>query len=310
MGSDLTERQGVESVRSAIVNELGWYPREPVRPDYGIDLYAECADEQGRPTGRLFAMQIKSGASYFAEEREGGFVFRGEPRHLRYWTGHSLPVVLVLFDPRENHAYWVAVREDLVEETGAGWKIVVPRNQLLDTNARVALERLAEGDPYTLALRRLRADVTWMGHLAHGGRVLLEAEEWVNKTSGRGEIRLIAEASSGEVDTTAEWSIFAPWQSYESVLPALFPWADLAIDEYTYDEADHDEWTLECGVWDSEDQTYHYTATFSEWSAHRSTGGLRPYVDNGEVASWRLELSLNDLGLSFVTVDDYLSDAG
>src|SRR5438045_1669212 len=29
MSSSLTERQGVQSVRATIVNELGWYPREP-----------------------------------------------------------------------------------------------------------------------------------------------------------------------------------------------------------------------------------------------------------------------------------------
>lgn len=40
MSSDLPERAGVERVRTTFVEELGWYPREPERPDYGIDARA------------------------------------------------------------------------------------------------------------------------------------------------------------------------------------------------------------------------------------------------------------------------------
>jgi hypothetical protein len=83
---------------------------------------------------------------------------------------------------------------------------------------------------------RLRADVTWMRHLAQGGRVLLEADECVNKTSGRGEIRLFAEAPSGSVDEEAEWLIFAGLRPYAYVLPELFVWADLAVDELAYED--------------------------------------------------------------------------
>jgi hypothetical protein len=85
MTSDLTERAGVEHVRAKFVGERGWYPREPERPDYGIDVYVECADD-GRPNGRLLGVQVKSGSSYFDEATDEGLVFRGEARHLHYWT--------------------------------------------------------------------------------------------------------------------------------------------------------------------------------------------------------------------------------
>jgi hypothetical protein len=309
VSSNLTERQGVEPVRAKIVTDLGWYPREPERPDYGVDLYVECAEE-GVPTGRLFGMQIKSGDSYFREETDAGFIFRGDSRHLEYWTRHSLPVILVLYDLRDHVAYWTTVTDDLVESTGAGWKIVVPRESRLDASAREALALLADGDPYVLALRRLRSDRTWMTHLARGGRVLLEAEEWVNKTSGRGEVRLVAESASGEPERDVSWMIFAPFRSYEEVLPQLFPWADLSLDESVYEDADEAAWDLDCGIWDSEDQRYVHTQTFSEWCARRdarSDTDLRPYEEDGEIARWKLELSLNSLGEGFLTVDDYLS---
>lgn len=280
MSSDLPERAGVERVRTTFVEELGWYPREPERPDYGIDVYVECADD-GRPNGRLLGVQVKAGRSYFDETTDEGFVYRGEARHLDYWLRHSLPVILVLHDTRDRNSYWVAVTEDGVTRTGAGWKIVVPSGQLLSVDSRSALRRLADGDPYVLALRRLRADVTWMRHLAEGGRVLLEADEWVNKTSGRGEIRLLAEAPSGSVEEEAEWLIFAGLRPYADVLPELFAWADLAVDELAYEDAE-------------------------EIVTETPESDLRPYAEDGEVASWRLELSLNRLGRAFLDIDQYL----
>jgi hypothetical protein len=84
-------------------------------------------------------------------------VFRGEARHLDYWLRHSLPVILVLHEAPDGQAHWVAVTDDAVTRTRAGWKIVVPRDQLLDADSKAALQRLADGDPYVLALRRLRA---------------------------------------------------------------------------------------------------------------------------------------------------------
>lgn len=43
----------------------------------------------GKPTGRLIALQIKSGASYFAEPAEGGWLHRDHDAHLIYWLRHA-----------------------------------------------------------------------------------------------------------------------------------------------------------------------------------------------------------------------------
>jgi hypothetical protein len=309
VSTEQTERAGVEAVRAIIAGDFGWAPREPERPDNGVDVYVELATDGGL-TGRLFGMQIKSGVSYFRTEDANGFVFHGEPRHLRYWTRHSLPVILVLYNPETRVAYWTPVTEELVEPTDRGWKITVPRENVLGTDAKEVLARLADGDPYELAMRRLRSEITWMQHVAHGGRLILEADEWVNKSSGRGDVRLIAEANDGSVEKEAEWFIMAPWMDYAEALPRVFPWAELTLDIDTYDWADEEQWDLECGIWDSEDQRYAgHTFTFREWSERHVRDGLRPYEDDGEVAKWRLEVDLNSLGRAFVEVDEYLSSA-
>jgi Domain of unknown function (DUF4365) len=42
-------------------------------------------DEQ--PTGKLIAVQIKTGPSHFAEI-DDSYIFRGKLTHLDYWTNH------------------------------------------------------------------------------------------------------------------------------------------------------------------------------------------------------------------------------
>jgi Domain of unknown function (DUF4365) len=189
---DLTSREAVTAVESTIVHELSWYPREPPAPDYGIDLYVEAAVD-GVPNGRMLAMQIKGGASFFTETTDDGVVFRGEQRHLDYWLVHSLPVVIVLYDPDDQMILWQAVTPETAQSTGEGWKLVIPRAQRLDASSADALEELVEGDPYKLRLNALRADLGWMRLLRDGGRIWVEAEQWVNKSLGRGSITLIGQ---------------------------------------------------------------------------------------------------------------------
>jgi hypothetical protein len=78
----------------------------------------------------------------------------------------------------------------------------------------------------------------------------------------------------------------------------VFPWADLSVDQARYREEERAEYVNECGHWDAEDQTYLFAEDFDDWYAARDAAGLRPYGEDatGEVAFWRLQLSLNDLG--------------
>lgn len=305
--TDLVARQGVEAVRLLLLTELGWYPREPVDPDYGVDVYVESAVD-GVPDGRMLALQIKSGSSYFTERTDTHITYRGSDRHLRYWSGHSLPVVLVLYHPEERVAYWQAITPETVQDTGKNWKVDVPVSQRVHAASAEALRDLADGDPYLLYLNALRADRSWMQLLAGGGTVFLEVDEWVNKTSGRGEFLIIGTpAGEGEPLERTRTGYFGLWP-YAEVLPRLFAWAHLAVDEDLYDMHEEDQWNLDCGAYDSEACTYIiHTESFSDWRA--SKPDLRPYesAGGGEVDRWRLELTLNDVGRSFLTLDGYIA---
>lgn len=309
--SDQTSREGVEAVRLALVQDLGWYPREPSAPDYGVDLYVECATD-GIPNGRLLGLQIKSGSSFFRERSNDSVVFRGSRRHLEYWLGHSLPIVVVLYDPTAKTSIWQAVTRDAVSLTRQGWKMLVPRAQVLDVNAQAHLAEIAEDDEYTLRLNALRADKSWMSVLGNGGRVLLDVGEWINKSSGRGSLRLTAELADGTTSLERSREVYLGSADYAESLPLLFPWAELDIDEETYEAHDRQRWELEEGIYDSEDDRVLVVGlSFQEWREQQGQSGLRPYeVAADEVAQWRLTLELNPLGQNFLALDQYLSGRG
>lgn len=132
--SETIGRIGVFSV-GALIEELGWIFRELPTSDYGIDALVESRDPFGNPSGQLLALQIKAGESWFANTRNGNVIFRGEPRHLAYWTKHSLPVILVLYHPSQRVCFWQSVLQHNIERTPRGWKLTVPLTNRIDEHS-------------------------------------------------------------------------------------------------------------------------------------------------------------------------------
>jgi hypothetical protein len=127
-----------------IHKELGWKFREQHESDHGIDAQVETV-VAGQPTGRLIALQIKSGPSWFKEPRQGvGWVLRGPKRNLSYWLKHQLPVLVVLFDPRTDKGYWVHVRPDTATFTPRGYRIIVPASHPLDSSTKSLIEEVID----------------------------------------------------------------------------------------------------------------------------------------------------------------------
>lgn len=304
--SETTGEAGVQLVGLLFTSEFGWLFRRQLESDFGIDAQVEVV-AGGAATGRLLALQVKSGASYLRERTTDGFVFRPDRAHVDYWMAHSLPVAIVLADVDTKKACWQQVSRQTLVSTGAGWKLVVPYAQLVEADAGVALAAIADADPYIVKLRQLQLAKPWMQLLEQGGRIVLDVEEWVNKTSGRAALQLTAYDKEDEVIAEREWPwLLFPFADYAVELPRLFPWAALSIDSETYEEHDLAQYELECGIWDSEDQRYFFGESFEEWSASRNVPSLRPYTDDGEVAYWRLNLSLGEFGAAFLKVDRLL----
>lgn len=300
-----TERLGVTETEVAFLR-LGWVFREQPVEDTGIDAHVELVDDQ-HATGKLLALQIKSGESWFREPGPDGWWFRPDAKHVRYWTNHSLPIVVVLWHPETSHSHWQLVTEQtLVATSTGGRKLLVPEAQVLDETAIGPLRAAAEGDPYILRIRELQLARPWMQLVADGNRLIIDIEEWINKTSGRGSLALGLYHDRYSAPTRlAEWTVLLGSQGYAEVVPRLFAWANVEVHEETYEDADEDEYESECVRIDSEGDRI-VLEDYADWSAGRGLSALRPYNNEaGEVDSWRLELILNDLGRAFLLVDKF-----
>lgn len=225
-----TGRLGVNAVERAFL-EAGWIFREQLVEDWGIDAQAE-AKENGRPTGRLVALQIKSGPSYF-RKRRGSYVYYGRAEHLEYWENHCLPVFLILHDPDTGLTLWQKVERSLVTETkGGAWSIEIPPENVLDARAFRYIGEGVSSDPRSLRRRRLLLDADLIAAVDERGEAFLAIDEWVNKTLNfRGAtLRFGApDEEEGEIELDA----WLPAHGVGEYVAHHFPWLD-----YEYVEVD------------------------------------------------------------------------
>lgn len=99
--ANTTERIGV-SYCSLIAAKTEWMFREQPIDDIGIDAHMERTDTDGK-VQQLLALQIKSGESYFKENKGDYVVFRDiDDRQYNYWTTNTLPCIVVLYNPKDD----------------------------------------------------------------------------------------------------------------------------------------------------------------------------------------------------------------
>jgi len=170
-----TGRIGVAGTQLCF-ERLGWIFREQPIEDYGIDAHVEVV-ESDIATGKLIALQIKSGKSSFKEKTTDGFVFRGKTRHLEYWKNHSLPVMVVLYDDDSEVAYWQAVNISNVQKTDKAWKLIIPFKQQVNISSLEKIQefsrKLTAASGYaTLSFQ----DVSHSGAKRYSANILLSKE--------------------------------------------------------------------------------------------------------------------------------------
>lgn len=306
---DTTDRSGIYKC-GATFEKIGFIFREQTICDYGIDAIIERKDEK-YPSGKLIAVQIKSGDSYFKERKDDKVVFRGENKHYDYWLNHSLPVIIVLYSPSNDKLIWETFNEQKAEKTEKGWKINIPYNQKLE-DSREQLQELADNqNEYERRWNSLVVAKEWMLETIRHGESILEVEEWINKSSGRGKFILKIEEDGGE-KILFERELFGfGIREYEQVIQDLFPWAEVKIDEEFYEEF-YEENMEECSYYRSE-LTESELATiivkrgdeFLKYSDISSK--IFPYKNEaGEVDFYRLKLTLNQIGKAFIEMENFL----
>lgn len=222
--TDNQERIGVHAVGLIVEHELGWIFREQSTSDYGIDALIEERGPDGKPTGKLVALQIKSGPSYF-KPKGAGYVYYGEKRHLRYWANHSLPVFIILHNPETQTTLWQKVDRGLIEETRAGWSIFIPQTNTLDASAKRYFENQSTSTPDAARRLRMASDLANIRLFIEQGEIYCEINDWVNKTLNIREVGIyFKEYGKEKFDLKIPyWG--GPYTVFEFMTEA-FPWLD------------------------------------------------------------------------------------
>jgi hypothetical protein len=223
MPDPLVDRRGVNAVESILLNDFKWPFREQAVIDHGIDAQAEVIEGE-KLTGKLIALQIKTGPSYF-RHHGSDYIYYGDIRHLDYWLGHSLPVVLVLHDPDRGLTLWQEIEREQARITKHGWSII-PAANILSAAARPAFEAIAANIPTDLpSIRRARMamDLDLMKLLATKDDVYFEIEHWTSKSLGiRGIAVMFNETEKEPADLELDWMY--PVRNHEYLMAWWFPW--------------------------------------------------------------------------------------
>lgn len=300
-----TERIGVNAVEAIVLKELDWIFREQPISDMGIDAHIELVDV-GAPTGKLMAVQIKTGMSHFRDTGTA-LVYYGTLAHLDYWTGHSLPVVLIAHLPdKGGETFWVVINEKAIIRTEKAWKIEIPKANIFSKKTVSELEAAFEGSPAQQRFRKLTIDEPLMRHVQKGGTVSMELEDWVNKSLGRTTVKVFVIDEEGDETLSQDWFQYYVGYGMKELAKALFPWAEASVDEEFYENnADvPDDWREQL-----ERATDLDNGVETEPGSRDLDGAVYPYTEalGGEVECYRLKLTLNDLGHAFLTVSDHIS---
>ena len=115
---------------------------ERVFHDYGYDLFSFTFDANGEPEAGDIRIQVKATDKLPGSGKGGGIPFRVDRSDVVYWLTERSPVVLVLYDARQEAAYWLDIKDYFRRLVGfnlfsAGKTITVhlPQTNVFDLNA-------------------------------------------------------------------------------------------------------------------------------------------------------------------------------
>ena len=302
------ERIGVNHV-GEIAERNNWMFREQPVNDIGIDAHIEFVDSSGKPK-QLLALQIKTGESWFKEQKDNCVVFRDiNERQYNYWTMNSLPCIVVLYNPDDNTCIWQKLTTETIERTkdgeGKGFFVKIPLAQtFLNELSNEKLLSFTNLPEHIVNYNFLLSQKEFMLIIQNGGEIKLHSSEWVNKSSGRGETELIVD--DGKTIQKYSYPYWFPYTPYKMVFPRLFPWANFSADEEFFEEHDESLWReLQCHYDKEDGEWLNVGDTFDEFQ--RKLDPMRSIDHAGEVAEYMMKLSLNDLGKAFLRVDEFVS---
>ncbi|MBY3389215.1 DUF4365 domain-containing protein [Rhizobium laguerreae] len=223
LGTDTTARLGIAAA-DTFFSKHDWLFREQTIHDWGIDAQVE-PKENGRPTGKLIALQIKTGPSFFKRKSKDAIRHSISDSHLDYWLRHQLPVFIILHDNTRDETIWQKVERHLIDKTSSGnWYIDIPTRNRLDKRSLRFIEKSIAKDPTSFRRSLLALDYPIMQRVQRGPASLRVLEMNHKGLSFRGAWLRFGDADKPSADLTLErW---APSDSIHDYMATMFPWLD------------------------------------------------------------------------------------
>lgn len=301
INTESIERIGV-SMCELLFSKNNFIFREQSIADHGIDAIIETK-EGSTPTGKMIAVQIKSGESYFKETDGNDIIYHVDEKHRDYWINHALPVIIVLYSPSLDDCIWEIVNDQTLIRSQKNWKIRIPKTQTINNSCLKLYEIANDMSEYEHRHASLVLAKDWMLETKKQGSLILEVEEWINKSSGRGRFILKSVDDEGEEKILFDHELFGfGLRSYDQVIQEMFPWASIKIDKEFYEEnyeyGDDENWD----IYDEDDDFLIVPKALLE-------DDIYPYCNGGgEVDFYRLVLTRNRIGEAFLLLEDFLEN--
>jgi hypothetical protein len=140
MRHDNIERLGVIETDRIITKDIGWIFREQPIIDVGLDAIIEQS-EDGNPTGKFLAVQIKTGKGNF-HLSDKKITYYVSNIHYNYWLNLEIPIILIAHLPETEKTYWQQINEQNLRKTKKHWKLEIPTNQELHIKAKKRLTEM------------------------------------------------------------------------------------------------------------------------------------------------------------------------
>lgn len=144
MRFNFKERLGVLETGIIFTKELFWIYRDQPLVDVGIDALIE-ESENGNPTGKFLAAQIKSGKGNFYENGDKLIHYVSNVHH-HYWLNLDLPIIIIAHLPEENITCWEFINEKKLTKTDKQWKIEISRDKILSKESKAELQQIIKSN--------------------------------------------------------------------------------------------------------------------------------------------------------------------
>jgi hypothetical protein len=118
--------------------------------DYGIDLLMLTYNDHGEVENGHVLFQVKATDSLQVLEQSASIACRVDVADLRSWQDEWLPVILVVYDGRQNKAYWLYVQKYVDEKNVSGEDVLTDQDRvtiripLANRLNRAAVERFRQ----------------------------------------------------------------------------------------------------------------------------------------------------------------------